>query len=278
MIVASRRSLRRLRFATAAARWSLLALAPVGIAANARLLVAPPRPIAHPVRAPRDDHAVEAAAVALARAYLTLDGQRPDRARSAIATLTGAAAAAAIVPDTPPLVRQRVRWADVVSDRPLAAARHAVVVAADTDHSGLVHVLVTIERRAGGNLRIVGPPALVGGPILDDAAVDPDARRAEVTDPALTAVCRRALENYLAGNARNLAADLSAVARVSLPDIALRLDDVGDLRWTVPGRSVAAAVEARDRAGVTYRLRYEVDVVRVEDRWEIAALATDPGA
>jgi hypothetical protein len=44
----------------------------------------------------------------------------------------------------------------------------------------------------------------------------------------------------------------------------------------VPGSSVAAAVEARDRAGVTYRLRYEVDVVRVEDRWEIAALATDP--
>jgi hypothetical protein len=170
-----------------------------------------------------------------------------------------------------------VRWAEVASDRVVTGV-HAVIVAADTDRSGIVHLAVNVERRRGGALRIVGAPALVGGPVFDDADVDPDGRRPEITDPALTEVCRRALGNYLAGNARNLAADLAPSARVSLPDVALDLEDLRDLRWTVDGRSVAAAIEARDRDGVVYRLRYALDVIRARDRWEISALATDPNA
>jgi hypothetical protein len=153
-----------------------------------------------------------------------------------------------------------------------------VVVAAETDRAGLVHVAVTVERRPDGTLRIAGPPALVGGPILDPAASEPDARRAEVTDPALAEVCRRALENYLARAARNLAADLASGARVSLPDVSLRLERVRELRWTVPRRALAATVEARDADGVRFALRYELAVVRADDRWEIAALGSDPTA
>src|SRR5262249_13587804 len=89
MIVASRRSLRRLRVAGAATRWLLCAVAVVGWAASARSLVAPPRPIVRTVASAREDHAVQAAAVSFARAYLALDGQRPDGARAALAALTG---------------------------------------------------------------------------------------------------------------------------------------------------------------------------------------------
>jgi GNAT superfamily N-acetyltransferase len=191
--------------------------------------------------------------------------------------MTGDDGAAQVAPDVPALVRRRVRWADVVSDRVVAGV-HVVVVAADIDRRGIVHLAVGVERRADGNVRIVGAPALVGGPVLDDAEVDPDARRAGVADAALSEVCRRALDNYLAGNARNLAADLSASARVSLPDLSLRLERMSDLRWSVADRGVVAAVEATDRDGVRYRLRYALDVVRVEDRWEISAVATDPTA
>src|SRR4051812_2410735 len=204
-----------------------------GLAASARFLVAPPRPIVRTVAGVREDHGVQAAAVAFARASLELDGQKPDRARAALTAVTGEEAAAQVAPDVPPLVRQRVRWADVVSDRVVTGRVHSVVVAADTDRRGMVHVAVDVERRGDGALRLVGAPALVGGPILDKLNADPDARRPEVADPGLSEVSRRALDNYLAGNARNLAADLSATARVSLPDLSLRLERMSDLRWTV---------------------------------------------
>jgi hypothetical protein len=278
VITASRRSLRRLRVVASALRWAWLTVALGGLAASGRLLVAPPRPILRTVVGVHEDHGVQAAAVAFARAYLELDGQKPDRTRAALSVMMGEEGAAQVSPDVPPLVRQRVRWSDVVSDRVVTGRTHAVVVAADTDRQGMVHVAVDVERKSDGALRLVGTPALVGGPILDDADTDPDARRAEVADPALTEVSRRALDNYLAGNARNLAADLSPAARVSLPDLPLRLERMSDLRWTVDGRSVVAAVEATDRDGVRYRLRYALEVVRVEDRWEISALATDPTA
>jgi hypothetical protein len=277
-ITGSRRSLRRLRVAASLPRWAVVALACAGLAASARFLIAPPRPVIRTVAGSHEDHAVRASAVAFTRAYLDLDGQNPDRPRAALAITTGEEPSAQLAPDVPPIVRQRVRWAEVESDRIVARRVHAVVVAADTDRRGIVHLAVNLERRADGALRIVGPPAVVGGAILDDADTDPDARRPEVTDPALSEVSRRALDNYLAGNARNLAADLAATARVSLPDLPLRLERMSDLRWTVTGRSVAAAVEASDRDGVRYRLRYALDVVRVEDRWEISALATDPAA
>jgi hypothetical protein len=278
MITMSRRSLRSLRVAASIGRWLLWAAAIAGVAASLRFLIDPPRPIMRHATAPRDDRALVATAVAFARAYLSLDGARPDAARGRLADVIGPDAAATLVADAPPTVHQRVRSVDVVGDRPAAGGTRVVTVVADTDRSGPVHLAVTMQRRADGSLRAVGAPALVGGPLVGGAALDPDQRRPEVDEPALEDVCRRALENYLAGAGRNLAADLSAHARVTLPDVPLRLERVRGLRWIVVGGTVAAAVEVSDRDGVRYALRYELDVVRAEDRWEIAAIGTDPTA
>lgn len=278
MIATSRRSLRRLRAARQVARVILLALAVAGIAASARMLLAPPRPVVRATPAPQGDRAAEAVAAAFARAYLTLDGARPDGSRARLAALTGDQAAAALDADAPPLVRQRVRWVDAVAVALEPGRRRVVTVAADTDRLGLVHLAVTVARGADGSLRVEGPPALVGGAVVAAADADPDARAQEVDDPGMREVARRALENYLAGAARNLAADLTAAARVTLPDPPMRLVRMVALRWSVPGRVVAAAVEATDTDGVRYALRYELGVARAEDRWEIAAIGTDPTA
>jgi hypothetical protein len=41
---------------------------------------------------------------------------------------------------------------------------------------------------------------------------------------------------------------------------------------------VLAAVQAQDSRGVQYELAYEVDVVRLQGRWEVSAVQTNPGA
>ena len=86
----------------------------------------------------------------------------------------------------------------------------------------------------------------------------------------------RALRNYLAGAAGELAADLTTDAHVSLPSAALTLDSVQHLDWAEAGRTVAAQVQAHDERGVEYLLAYELDVVREQGRWEVAAIQTDP--
>jgi hypothetical protein len=92
----------------------------------------------------------------------------------------------------------------------------------------------------------------------------------------LRATCQRALRNYLARAADNLNADLTADAAVSLPGLSLSLHRLTDLQWASDGASVLASLEASDGDGVEYALRYELDVRRVDQRWEIAAIQTDP--
>jgi hypothetical protein len=278
MMVASRRSLRSLRWASAVGRWLLCGLAVTGVAASARFLVAPPRASVRVAPAPREDRAVAATAVAFARAYLAFDGGRPDAARSGLARVAGEAASVALAPNAPPLARQRVRSADVVQIRTAPDRAQVVTVAADTSRAGVLYLAVRVRRRPDGALQISGAPAFVGGPLAAPADPDPDARRREVSDRALTEVCRRALENYLAGAGRNLAADLSPAARVTLPALPLTVERMGDLRWSSAGRSVVAGVEVRDRDGVRYAQRYELDVARTADRWQIAAIGIDPSA
>jgi hypothetical protein len=88
----------------------------------------------------------------------------------------------------------------------------------------------------------------------------------------------RALRNYLAASAGELAADLTGGARVSLPDLPLNLQSVQRLDWSSDARSVLAVVQAQESRGVQYLLAYELDVVRVHGRWEVAAIQTDPNA
>jgi hypothetical protein len=97
-------------------------------------------------------------------------------------------------------------------------------------------------------------------------------------DPALVTVVERALRNYLAASAGELAADLTAGASVSLPPLPLDLQSIQRLDWSPDGTSVIAVVQANDGRGVQYLLAYELDVVRLQGRWEVSAVQTNPDA
>ena len=169
---------------------------------------------------------------------------------------------------------QHVEWAEVVQSREAASGEHVYTVAAQTDAEGLLYLSVTVEREADGTLRLADYPALVGAPASAGAA--PQLHLREVEEPALATVVERAIRNYLAGSAEDLAADLTGRARVSLPAIALSLESVQRLDWTEVGRSVLAVVHAQDARGTEYVLAYELDVDRTQGRWEISAVQTDP--
>ena len=112
------------------------------------------------------------------------------------------------------------------------------------------------------------------------SAHPPPRRRKEVNATSriarLRATCQRALRNYLARAGDNLNADLTADAAVALPGLSLSLHRLTALQWAPDGASVLASLEASDGDGVSYALRYELDVRRVDQRWEIAAIQTDP--
>jgi hypothetical protein len=146
-------------------------------------------------------------------------------------------------------------------------------VAAQTDARGLLYLTVGVMRTASGALAITGYPAFVGPP--DSVPALAPAHGPVVDAPALEVVLRRALGNYMSASASELAADLTAGAQVSLPPNPLTLDAIGPVTWT-EGGAVEALVQASDVSGVRYSLAYELDVVRVRGRWEIAAVQTDP--
>jgi hypothetical protein len=133
---------------------------------------------------------------------------------------------------------------------------------------------VGVARGGSGELEIDGDPAFVGPPAAGPSS-SPRLSR-EVDDPALGVVVARALRNYLTGAASELAADLSPGARVSLPELSLKLDSVQRLEWAGRGSSVVALTQAHDGRGVHYALAYELDVVHEQGRWEVAAVQTDP--
>ncbi len=272
-----RHSLRRVRWSSNVGRWLLVALAAWGIAASARVAIAPPRPVVQHAPVPQTaDLAAAGLAINFTRRYLTIGNQGDDARARALAPLVGQR----LDPDAglraANTVRQRVLSADVVQQRRTATGLRVYTVAAQTDRAGTLYLSVTVDRARDGTLRLSGYPALVGAPAFAPAAEDGQLR--DVTDDALRAVCARALRNYLLGAADNLRADLSDDARVALPGLRLRLWRVVAVSWSPGARSVLVTVEAAEAGGTDYTLRYELDVARVQDRWEIAAIQMDPTA
>jgi hypothetical protein len=273
----SPRSMRRIRLSAALPRWLVYATAVAGLAASARFAIAPPRPAAPRTLAiDRRDPAAEGFAALLARRYLSFDGDRPEVRRAALAPFVGDRLDADLGLRAPPGLTQRVQWAQVVQSRRAPDGSGVYTVAAQTDRAGLVYLSVDVARASDGALRLDGYPALVGAPLSEPASGDPDGRLHQVDDRALRATCERALRNFLARAGNNLAADLTADAVVELPGLALTLRRVIALSWSPDHRSVVASIEAADGDGVAYTLRYELDVRRVDERWEIAAIQTDP--
>jgi hypothetical protein len=268
----------RIRAARELPRYLLMAAAAAGLLASARFALAPPRPrpsSGAPALEPPVDRAAEGFATLFARRYLSwspAEGQNPGHALEAFVA-PGMEASAGLAP--PSSSEQHVEWAEVVQERVLAPGEHVYTVAAQTDAAGVLYLTVGVVRTSAGVLALAGYPALVGAPAAGTA---PAAHLREVGEPALATVVERALRNYLAGSPGELAADLAVGARVSLPALVLRLESVGRLDWTGDGRSVVALVHAQDARGVRYTLAYELDVVRAQGRWEIAAVQMDPDA
>jgi hypothetical protein len=273
--VASRRML-RIRLARELPRYLFFAAALVGITASVRFAIAPPRPItvAAAPRLAAADRTAEAYATLFARRYLTWDAaEQQDSTRQLEPFLgPGMEANAGLVP--PSSGEQRVEWAEVVQAREPAAGEHVYTVAAQTNATGLLYLTVPVERSSDGALALAGYPAFVGAPASGPAQAPGPLR--EVSDPELATVVQRALRNYLAASASELAADLTPDALVSLPAMPLALQSMQRLDWALEGSAVLATVQAVDSRGARYTLAYELDVVREQGRWEISAVQMDP--
>lgn len=265
----------RLRLARGAPRYLLYTLSVAGVVVSARLAIAPPptrveraSPTDHPA-----DLAAEGFACAFARRYLAWSSAEPQAHAAALATLAGHGAEAADL-RLPASGEQRVLWAQVVQQRAIDSGEHVYTVAAETDSDGMVYLTVPVARLPDGRLALAGYPAFVGPPAVAPARLDGAAR--EVAQPALLIVTTRALRNYLAGSADELAADLTPGAHVSLPAQPLTLEAVERLDWAADGHSVLALVRASERRGVQYALGYELDVTESQGRWEVSAVQMDP--
>ncbi len=273
------RALWRIRLARELPRYLLYTLSLAGLAASARFAIAPPKPVlpAAALRAPAPaDPAAEAYAALFARHYLTWNAAEPQANARALEPFLGPGMEQDAGLELPPSGEQRVEWVEVVQTRELAPGDHVYTVAAETDAGALLYLTVGVTRTAAGSLALAGYPAFVGAPAAAPAQTVGHLR--EVGDPALATVVQRVLRNYLAGSSSELAADLAAGARVSLPGLPLSLESTQRLDWAPGGSSVAATVQAQDGRGVQYTLAYELDVVRAQGRWEVSAVQMDPDA
>ncbi|HEY2283773.1 MAG TPA: conjugal transfer protein [Solirubrobacteraceae bacterium] len=260
-------------------RMLLLGVSFAGLAASVRYTIAPPRPLA-PARTrlpgPPRDLAAEGFAQLFARRYLTWEAEDPEAHQRALASYLGAGMepGAGLLP--PAGGEERVQWTQVVQERTGAPGELRVyTVAAQTDTAGLVYLAVSVARAGGGVLELAGYPAFVGGPAAGPGLGEGEPR--EVSDSALRTVVERALRNYLADSPAELAADLTATARVSPPAQALSLESIQRLAYSPEGgQALSATVQAQDARGARYTLAYALEVTRVAGRWEIAAIQMDP--
>jgi hypothetical protein len=267
----------RIRLAREMPRFLLSALSLVGLAASARFAIAPPRPERPGTVAPAPvpaDSAAAGYAVLFTRRYLSWSAAEPQASARALEAFGGPGMEPDAGLQLPPAGERHVEWAEVVQSREPRRGEHVYTVAAQTDTAGLIYLTVPVARVQGGSLYLAGYPAFVGAPAASPGQATTHLR--EVTDPALVTVAERALRNYLAGSAAELAADLTSEAHVSLPALALSLLSVQKLDWSGAGSAVVAIVQAEDAHGVHYTLGYELDVVREQGRWEISAVQMDP--
>jgi hypothetical protein len=271
----------RLRLVRELPRHLLYGLATMGLLASARYAVDPPRPTlpATLLRRPSPpDLAAEGFAELFARRYLTWEARDPEARESALAPYLGTGISPGAGLQPPPGSEQRVQWTQVVQEREPQPGEHVYTVAAQTDTAGLLYLTVSVLRTARGGLALADYPAFVGAPAAGPAQTSAAEHLRDVSEPALSAVVERALRNYLAGSATELAADLTSGARVSMPGLGLGLESLQSLQWAPGTGAVLAVVQAADRRGAQYTLAYELNVVREQGRWEISAIQMNPDA
>jgi hypothetical protein len=248
----------------------LVALAVLSLAGLRATLAEGPGAQTIPARTTVVDQGAMAFAESFARAYLGYDAGRPELRERALRDYVPDELEPDLGP-SPPAGSRSVSWTVVEADR-VQGDRHTVTVAAQTSE-GLVHLAVPIARDRRGFLSVPTYPALVGSPAHATDAESPS--EDEVEDGGLHAVAERAVRNYLAGDRRDLLADLAPGTVVSLPTEALRLRSLREIAWARPGRTAAVLVEAEDASGGVWNLRYELGVVK-RDRWYVRSFHVDP--
>lgn len=203
--------------------------------------------------APSQDFALQ-----FARAYLTYEAGRPQERTRALARFMPAG----MDRDGGVFVSsgsQRVLWEEVASDQPAVINGRVITIAAGVStQSEPLYLAVTVRHPSGGPVSLGGYPSFVGAPYVsreaDSTSYD------EVSEPAVSQVVTRVLQNYLVGSVVNLKADLTNDAVVTLPTVRLKLQSVDSIGW-VGGRlsrSVVATVTAGDPSGASYTLTYEL--------------------
>jgi hypothetical protein len=254
------------RLPRALAVLALALLAALGLRAILAPASAPaPAPAA---TAPRETGA-SGLAEAFARAYLGWDAADPEARERALGRLGAAALGPGAGLEPPREGRQRVIWTAPVAERATPGGGRVVTVAVALETGPPVHLAVPIGRAPDGHPYVAGRPALVGPPPFGAAPerTFPPA----VDDPALVAVARRALVNYLAADQANVAADLAPGASVAPLDRPLSAT-VGEPAWIDRATGwLAAPVAAELPGGARAALRYELRAV-FRERWLIAAL------
>ncbi|HEX7244022.1 MAG TPA: conjugal transfer protein [Solirubrobacterales bacterium] len=266
-LLARLRSSARLgRIRALAPRYAFLAFALIMCLAGIRSILAPPSAsVAPPASGPPLDYAEQSYALSFIRAYLTYEGARPEAREAALAPFVASGFEFGAGFSPPRTGSQRVQWADVAQvQRPLAGGVLITVAAKLSTAARPVYLSVPVDRERGGAIYLADYPAFVGAP-LSATRTDPARGGEPVREAELSSLLRRALANYLAGDAENLSADLADAATITLPTNRLRLDAVRQLEWVsgTGGGAVLATLDADDRRGGTYTLRYEVGVRRV---------------
>jgi hypothetical protein len=265
------RSLRTLRWKARAPRLLMATCVTLLALAGLRAVVAPTEERAASVRVADPVNLPAAAfAEAFTRVYLAWHPADPERRERLLAGFLSRD----LDPDAgmaPSGSRERrVDWTAVASERRVGS-RTTVVVAVETNGE-MIHLAVPVERDKRGFLAVATYPALVGAPATNPD-ISPPAEQ-DVDDPELRAVTERAVRNYLAGQRRNLAADLADGAIVALPSKRLTVESVESITWAA-GRRVAVQVRASDAGAANWTLRYELAVLRRE-RWYVRSLHINP--
>lgn len=233
------------------------------------LLVAPVVPPARPARAVSSAVAVEGFAQRFARAYLSPDDRRGERARQLAALTTPSVDLGGAALTRSP---RQVQWTAVAGTQRTGPRRMIVVVEAPVA-GGVVDLAVPVAWDDEGRMVVPAAPALVGPPLTATTAVGAVER--DVEDTQLRAVSQRVVRNYLAADRQDLQADLAPGARVSLPALRLRLRGVEEVTWASPSR-VAISVDAARPGGGVAALRYELAVSRSGGRWLVKSVVVDP--
>jgi hypothetical protein len=231
-----------------------------------------------PALAAWPDRAAEAFAADFARAYLTYTPQDPEASASAIRAFVAPELASSVVPEYGEDASRRTVGSLAVARVARVDDSHAVVTVAAAASDGTQYVAVPVARDLRGRLVVSDLPSLSAPPArasVPAAATESIPARER---GALEDVVSRFLTAFMAGDAGGLR--YYAPAGVQIDALAQRhkLVDVVSMALAAPAkgrvREVLATVRAKDATGVTYGLRYPLELVR-EDRWLVAAVNRD---